>query len=352
MDSETPARATGAWHPLASGTGVVLFALVGARLAWSVPWPLITTLAVAYALWASALICGTWLGGSRISLAALLGGWLASTSLGLAALHQWDRGGWTWYRATGYDLVIADDLREEVHQSAAEFTQRHPQFHIDPHNPNRVVLPRGKHVFDQTVVVPEGNSLRIQPGAVLRFGAGRSLVSYGPIHARGTEAEPIRFTSASPWHKWGVVAVIDADRSVFEHVLIEHGRWARVNGVYLPGQLSLIDSDTSIRHARFQDAYGKDAVYARDAKVVVWASQFRNIRKDGLDLDGGSGLVSANRFVDCEDEAVDLSGDYDVDVVDNDFFDSHGGRVAADRGLDDIRARNRFGFSHAQGGAP
>lgn len=335
-----------------TGTALVLAALGGARFAWSVPWPLIATLGIAYALWAAMLAGGMWFARRRVSLAPLLGGWLAGTSLGLAALHQWDRAGWIWYRATGYDLVVADDLREEVHRSALEFTRHHPQFHIDPRNHNRLVLSRATHVFDDTVIIPAGSSLRIHPGAVLRFAAGRSLVSYGPIQARGTKAEPIRFTSASPWHKWGVVAVIEADRSVFEHVLVEHGRWARVNGLDLPGQLSLIEADTSIRHARFQDAYGEDAVYARDAKVVVWASEFRNIRKDGLDLDGGSGLVSANRFVDCEDEAVDLSGDYDVDVVDNEFLDSRGGRVAAAKGLDEIRARNRFGFSHAQGGAP
>ena len=114
----------------------------------------------------------------------------------------------------------------------------------------------------------------------------------------------------------------------------------------------LIDSDAEIQHAEFRNSFGKDAVYVRGGSVVVKESLFENAYKDGLDLDDGRAQISANRFVDCDDEAIDLSGDYHVEIFGNEILDARGGRVAAGQDLDAIRARNSFGYSQRSGARP
>jgi hypothetical protein len=342
------------WDWLAIATLCVPVLLLGARLIWRVPKPLLLTLGLVYLV--CALVLGAlWRSGAparATRAAALLALWACASGLALTALYRVDRAGWLWLVLTGYDSVWAEDLTEHVDRPLAAFLDDHPMFEIDRADPVHLVLRRGSYEIDRSVLVPRGTRLTIEPGTRLEFAAGRSLISYGPLVARGTADEPIRFTARSPWLKWGVVAVVGADPSVFEHVRFEHGRRARVNQVEMPGALSLIDSDAEIQHAEFRNSFGKDAVYVRGGSVVVKESLFENAYKDGLDLDDGRAQISANRFVDCDDEAIDLSGDYHVEIFGNEILDARGGRVAAGQDLDAIRARNSFGYSQRSGARP
>lgn len=313
------------------------------RVAGDAPKPLLLTLALAFAVIAlGALVLRRTPGPVLLLLL-----WTALSAGFLGALHRADRAGWIWYRVTGFDVAIDEDLRERVALGAAELVRRDARFAPDPRRAGGLLLPKGVYDVTETIVLPAGVPLRIEPGTLLRFGAGRSLVAYGAIQARGTEAEPIVFTARHPWLKWGVVAVVGGGRSRFEHVRVEHARWARVNGLDLPGALSFLESDVELSRSEIANVFGKDALYVRGGRVVARDNLFHDAYRDGLDVDGGSGLVAGNHFVDCRDEAIDLSGPYRVEVVNNEIRDARGGRVAAGADLDAIRSHNTFGRSDA-----
>ena len=325
-----------------AGLGAAL-ALATFRAAGAAPKPLLVTLALVFA--ALALGSLALARAPRPALFLLL--WAAVSVLFLAALHRADQAGWLWYRVTGFDVAIDQDLRDRVAPDATEFARRDPRFAPDPLRPGGLLLRKGTWDFTNTIVLPAGVPLRIEPGTTLRFGAGCSLVAYAAIQARGSEAEPIVFTARHPWLKWGVVAVVGGGRSRFEHVRVEHARWARVNGLDLPGALSFLEADLDLSRSEITSVFGKDALYVRGGRLVARENLFRDARKDGLDMDGGSGLVVGNRFVDCRDEAIDLSGRYRLEVVGNEIRDARGGRVAAGADLDAIRSHNTFGRSGA-----
>jgi hypothetical protein len=142
-----------------------------------------------------------------------------------------------------------------------------------------------------------------------------------------------------------VIGVVRSAPSVFEHIQIEHSRQASVNDVDFFAGLSLIEADGVIRSSTFENVYGKDAVNARMSDVHIQDNVFRNAYKDCLDLDGGSGIVSDNLFVDCDDEGIDLSDNKAIDVFDNTILDDRGGRLAADQNQEAIEAQNRIGYS-------
>ena len=97
---------------------------------------------------------------------------------------------------------------------------------------------QGPYVVAQNVEVPEGCILRIEPGVIIRFEPFAFVVS-GQLVARGTEAEPIVFTSArtdkSPrdwadlrFQKSTPPAALDADGryqsgTILEHCVVEYG---------------------------------------------------------------------------------------------------------------------------------
>jgi len=276
-------------------------------------------------------------------------GWIVTTAFLLGLVYQWDRAGWIWFQITGYNLTRAEDFSDLVNLSAVDFMKRNSFFSIASQDSTKLIVHKGEYEIDETIVIPKSLSLTIEPGTVLRFKVGRSLISYSPIIAAGTESEPIRFTAQNKWRKWGVVGVVNAAPSVFEHVIFEHGRQACVNDIDFFGCLSLIATDVEITNSQFLNLCGKDAAYVKQGRVSIHDNIFRNTFKDGLDLDGGAGEVSHNQFINCGDEGIDLSENDHLVVLGNEVIDSRGGRIAAEQNLEQIRLQNSFGRLDATG---
>lgn len=339
------------WSTIALAGLSALLALMAAKLIWNVPKPFLITSGIGFLFSSLAFsISGSPLKGKLARRSCLLVSlWLTSTAGVLALIYWVDRGAWIWSALTGYDTAPTETVNDHKDFSIASFLESNQQFATDPGNPNNLVLNKGTFVFNETVVIPKGLKLSIKPGVSLRFGAGRSLISYSPIEARGTKIDPILFTAKTKWLKWGVVGVVDARNSVFEHVKFEHGRWAILNGKILPGNLSLLNSDSEILSSKFFNTYGKDAVYVHEGKILLKNNIFQNAYKDCLDMDNGHGRIYRNRFIDCDDEAIDLSGNYDVRIEDNVFLDKKGGRIAVDQKLEkEVRSLNVFGYSNRE----
>lgn len=344
------ARARGVDWPLAVPVGAAVgLALMGVREGLGVPTVLVAWTGVLFAVWS--LVYWGVVGARGATVYARVAGWLAPWALMVAVVlglaWQVDGAGWLWYRLTGYNLTPAESAASAADLSRAAFVDRWPAFVADPSDATVVRLPAGPHGFARTVVVPRGVSLVIEPGAELRFGAGRSLIAYGAVEARGTADRPIVFTARHRALKWGSVAVIDAPPSVFAHVRFEHARQARVDGVDLTGGLSLVGTDAEIAHSTFGPMFGKDAIYVRGGTLRIHDNEVRDAFIDGIDFDGGRGVLRDNRFVDCGDEGIDLSGDLALDVFDNTVLDRRGGRVAAepDALATAIVLRNTLGYT-------
>jgi hypothetical protein len=322
--------------------------LLSTKLLFKIPTPFLMSVGIIFFL-CSLFFSSTISGHKKTTkkhLVQLLFTWCLTSVVILSATYLYDRSGWLWFKLTGYDITVAEDLSEVIHLSSEEFNKRYPFFSFDPGDSSKLILQKGEYEINKTVVVPPGQSLTIEAGTHLRFGAGRSLISYSPVFARGTEDEPIIFTAKSKWRKWGVVAVVKTTQSRFEYVIFEHGRQARVNNLYFPGSLSIIESKVDILRSQFINLFGKDAVYVNRGNVLIQHNFFRNAFKDGLDLDGGSGVITRNTFVNCEDEGIDLSANSDLSVFDNAIYDPKGGRMAAELNLDKIKSKNKFGYSH------
>lgn len=328
-------------------TLTVLLMLAIARLVWHIPKPLLLVVTAIFLVWSTIF----WRLHRKTERTAygqitqVLLPWLLVTPLLLGIVYYVDRAGWIWSQLTGYNLTFAEDFSGLIDVSVVDFVDQYPFFSLDPQDSTKLILPKGAYDIHETIVVPSGSSLTIEPGTMLRFRVGRSLISYSPIIARGIESAPIHFTAQNTWRKWGVVGLVNTGKSIFEHVSFEHGRQALVNNIDFFGSLSLIETDVEIAHSQFLNLFGKDAVYVRQGRVLIRDNTFRDTNKDCLDLDGGSGEISHNQFINCGDEGIDLSFNYDIQVFDNKIIGSDGGRISADHNLDRIKKLNIFRHS-------
>jgi hypothetical protein len=255
-------------------------------------------------------------------LAIWLLSWSVPTTSALAAVYHFDKAGWMWFKLTGYNVTLAENLQDRVNVPSAAFVARYPFVSCDAADSTRLLIKTGVYDIDETVVVPRGLTLTIAPGTVLRFGVGASLISYSAISAAGTESAPIIFTAQNKWRKWGVVGVVRAGQSRFAHVRFEHGRQALINEIDFLGALSLIDTEAEVTHCQFAALFGKDGAQVHGGQAFFRNNTFHDCFKDGVDFDGGAGEISHNRFVHCGDEAIDLGEGSRVQVFDNVIVDA------------------------------
>jgi len=80
----------------------------------------------------------------------------------------------------------------------------------------------GAVLVEQTVTVPAGATLTIEPGTVVLLKTGCSIVVNGRLLANGTEAEPIRFTHYGDGTTWERLMFVTAQDSRLSYCIIEY----------------------------------------------------------------------------------------------------------------------------------
>lgn len=80
----------------------------------------------------------------------------------------------------------------------------------------------GAVIVDETVVVPDGRILTIEPGTVVLMEDANSLIVHGQLLANGTESEPIRLTHYGDGTAWKQIMFVEAADSRLAHCIIEY----------------------------------------------------------------------------------------------------------------------------------
>jgi hypothetical protein len=240
------------------------------------------------------------------------------------------------FKLTGKEIEVGEDFRHLIDFPIEDFFSSIMLFSTDPNNSKHILIKKDTYRIGKTVVVPAGTHLTIEAGSVLIFDKGASLISYSPITARGTESEPILFVAQNKESPWGVVGLVKADKSVFDHVKFENGNTALVNHQKFSGSLSLVDTDAEITNSEFLNIFGKDGVWVFRGDVTIMGNIFKDNRADCLDLDFGSGEISNNEFINCGDEGIDLMGNQNVEVFNNMVVSAGDKGIDADNNLEKI----------------
>ena len=184
---------------------------------------------------------------------------------------------------------------------------------------------------DSHLLVPEGESLTIEPGVTVIFssaGVGVNHVAIeftvdGNLYCLGTEDQPVRLTVAEDERTeantfaglWGgIVAGATCGEMIIDHTIIEYtggqvveGSPAAENGYYTAGD----------------DAYPQITTNNVDGKYIITNSIIRNGWSDGIYMMGGNAIIAGNIFsANGYDgaEAVNVKSGCVVDVAGNIMF--------------------------------
>lgn len=185
--------------------------------------------------------------------------------------------------------------------------------------------------LDRHLVIPEGQSLTIEPGVkviVSTAGVGVNhtpieIIVKGNLYVLGTEQQPVFFsveeskrtpanTFAGLWG--GIVATETCGEMVIDHAVIEYtggqvieGSPSAIAGIYTAGG----------------DAYPQITTTNIHGKYVITNSIIRNGWSDGVYLMGGDAIISGNTFAAngySGAEAVNIKAGVRADIAGNIMF--------------------------------
>lgn len=185
--------------------------------------------------------------------------------------------------------------------------------------------------LDRHLVIPEGESLTIEPGVkviVSTAGVGVNhtpveIIVKGNLYVLGTKHQPVLFTVeeskrtaantfAGLWG--GIVATESCGEMVIDHAVIEY-----TGGQVIEGS----PSATAGIYTAGDDAYPQITTTNINGKYVITNSTIRNGRSDGIYLMGGSAIIASNTFAAngySGAEAVNIKAGVKADIAGNIMF--------------------------------
>ncbi|MCP4712921.1 MAG: DUF1565 domain-containing protein [Planctomycetes bacterium] len=167
----------------------------------------------------------------------------------------------------------------------------------------------GVHRVEQDIILPPTTKLIIKPATRVLFAPNASVLTYGPVIAEGTPAEPIEFEPAQANQPWGVFALQgkNANNSRFTHCRFRRGQDDTLDNVFYSGMLNAYNCSILIENCLITDARGDDGINLKfSGDSVIRHTEFQANSADALDLDFSDCLVVNCRFIDNQNDGIDL----------------------------------------------
>ncbi len=154
--------------------------------------------------------------------------------------------------------------------------------------------------IDDSVEVPAGATLEIEPDVLVALGEGARLEVKGALHARGSEGAPIYFFARDPAKGWGQIDHHPgAGDAVYTNVFLAHGAnasWTRNDELRhcCAYQIRFRGERLEMSRTVVADAPGK-GLLSFDAAVLVRGALFQRLGH-GVELIHGTGTITDSVF--------------------------------------------------------
>jgi len=156
------------------------------------------------------------------------------------------------------------------------------------------------------LIVPRGYTFQCGEGTQLHLTSGASILSYAPLEFWGSEENPIRIIS--PEADGQGVFVVEAGRlSTLKHVSFENLSQPSKPGWSLTGAVTFYKSAVEFHHCHFQDNRSEDGLNLVRSPFMITDCNFARTKSDAFDADFCKGTIRRSRFLDCGNDAIDLS---------------------------------------------
>ncbi len=208
------------------------------------------------------------------------------------AVFPWPR------RIAGFAAV--DLMRQPPNAAEFEFVE------IDA--PARILrIAPGRWTLDRDLILPAGFRVQAGPDTQLDLVDSALIVSSSPLELQGTPDSPVVIESSDGTGQ-GLVVVGASAESRLDYVIFRGLRNPDRKAWRMTGAVTFYESPVSIAHSAFLENQSEDGLNLVRSSFRLETSLFRDTTSDAFDADFSDGVVQDCRFVDLQNDGVDVSG--------------------------------------------
>ncbi len=204
---------------------------------------------------------------------------------------------------------------EQAHLKADKIFQDFELFRYEfiNKNGNEYIIPKGKYLIKEPLIIPAGNNLKISGGTSLAMSEKAYIfVENGIINFDGDKNSKIEIKSLEENKKWKGIYVnsknIENKSSNLSFVKISNTSYFDNEKIQLTGAINFINSKANLSNTEFFNSSAEDAVNFVNSEFEVKNSIFQKINSDAIDSDFSNGKISMSNFSDIKGDAIDTSG--------------------------------------------
>lgn len=178
--------------------------------------------------------------------------------------------------------------------------------HVNAEPVNGVVTLRGHLSFGQDLIIPECNKLVIEAGTIIDLKNSAALISYAPVHSKGTKSNPVLIKSSD--HSGNGFIVLSPKKSTMQYTNFDHLNTMNKNGWVLTGAVTFYGAEVVLNNCSFKNNHCEDALNTIRCNVSIKNCLVDNTYSDGYDADFCTGIVSSSTFSNTGNDCIDFSG--------------------------------------------
>jgi len=161
--------------------------------------------------------------------------------------------------------------------------------------------------LDKNLIIPRGYKVICPEGVQMNISKSAKILSYSPLEFIGSEDCPIVISSADSTGQ-GIVVMNTDQQSTLRYVVFNNLSSPSQAGWGLTGAVTFYESPVDIVQCQFRNNNSEDSLNIVCSDFLIGRSLFQNVSSDALDIDFGRGEVASSSFINCINDAVDISG--------------------------------------------
>ncbi|MGH7597454.1 MAG: hypothetical protein ACREOI_13960 [bacterium] len=171
----------------------------------------------------------------------------------------------------------------------------------------KIIIKPGDWKLDKTLIIPPGYRVVCGEGTRLDLTQSANIISYSPLEWRGSQESPIIIGSKDSTGE-GLFVLQTPAPSFLEYVTFDNLSNPAQDGWALTGAVTFYEADVQISNCQFIGNRCEDAINVFRVKFTIDKSLFKNTKSDAFDADFGAGKLTRLTFLNCGNDAIDVSG--------------------------------------------
>ena len=171
----------------------------------------------------------------------------------------------------------------------------------------KIYIKPGNWDLVKNLIIPKGYRVVCKEAVELNLLNSAKILSYSPLEFIGLEDGPIVIRSSDSTGQ-GVVVIDGEDKTILRYVIFDNlsnpsqGEWE------LTGAVTFYNSPVDIGYCQFLNNRSEDGLNVVRSGFLIYKSFFTKTFSDAFDSDFCKGEILDSSFVDCGNDAIDVSG--------------------------------------------